>query len=109
MDSGTQFLYDYVIWQWPIRWVVTLAFYAFAFKLTAGVLRHILLALIGFKRWANAEYSLAPEDPTYWKKIPWVKPNGKRTQSLLLAFHRWLAPLPPMVATETLQERSRFR
>lgn len=92
MDSGPQFLYDYVMWQWPIRWVVTLAFYAFAFKLTAGVLRYILLGLIGFRRWATAKYSLFPDPPMYWTNIRWFGISGVRMQTLLSALYRWLSP-----------------
>ena len=111
MDPSTQFLYDYVIWQWPIRWIVTLAFYAFAFKLTAGVLRHVLRGLIGFKRWAiTAERSLSPEHPMTWPIMQWVDKTAgtdtrisTMTQSILWSFYQWLSPPPAIVTTHMSQ------
>jgi len=109
-DASTQFLYDYVMWQWPIRWVVTLAFYAFAFKLIAGVLRHVLLGLIRLKRWAiTADLSLSPRDPFTCTYLGWSNQEEKgslsvsRTlrmaRSIAWAYYRWLSPEPLEVTT----------
>ena len=105
MDPNPEFLYDYVLWQWPIRWVVTLAFYAFAFKLTAAVLRYVLLGLIGFKRWAiTAERSLSPEHPATWRLTQWLErrpdPDSRiatMTYSIMASFYRWLSPSPAKI------------
>ena len=50
MESSVNVLYDYVLWQTPIKLVVTLAFYAFAFKLIAAILRQILRTFVGCSR-----------------------------------------------------------
>ena len=65
MDAASQWLYEYVAWQWPIRGIVTLAFFAFTFKLTAAILRHALLFLIGAKRWIITAGDDLTSDPRY--------------------------------------------
>ena len=91
MDSATELLYDYVAWQWPVKGIVTLAFYAVAFKLAASILRHIALFAIGCKRLLrNDPGALYP--PPSLKTLGWW-PRSGRLRSLLEGIHRWLYPL----------------
>lgn len=101
-ESASQVLYDYVLWQQPIKLVVTIAFYAFAFKLGIAILRYLLLTLIGFRRWVVGENSLQPDHPRegrLWRYRPREEKGeqesvGRRRQSmantLLNALYVWL-------------------
>lgn len=101
-ESASQVLYDYVLWQQPIKLVVTIAFYAFAFKLGIAILRYLLLTLIGFRRWVVGEDSLQPDHPRggrLWRSPSKEEkgeqePVGHRRQSmnntLLNALYVWL-------------------
>ncbi|MCY3576701.1 MAG: hypothetical protein OXH53_05235 [bacterium] len=65
MDTITQTLESQILWQAPVKLIVTVAFYAFAAKLLAVVVRRALLAVIGTRKWlkGHGANDIAPYMP----------------------------------------------
>ena len=115
MDSAYQFLHnhhDNAIWQFSVKWIVTLAFAMFAFKLVSIALRYVVIVLIGLKRWViDADLSLSPDEPHLWAAWRVVEQSSlgqesdeissnklsiqrrqNMVQSLLVLVYEWLSP-----------------
>ena len=82
MDQASQLLYDHVAWQWPIKGIVTLAFYAFAFKLVVGIFKHLLRSGCRLKRWAvNADAERGAVSPQ-WEYPDWLDARARHRHAL---------------------------
>ena len=87
MDTITQTLESQILWQAPVKLIVTVAFYAFAAKLLSILVRRTLLALIGIRWWIKGHYSegdLRPRAPGRSGVGGWLdkKGNEKYEQDL---------------------------
>ncbi|MCY3631847.1 MAG: hypothetical protein OXH29_04140 [bacterium] len=74
MDTITQTLESQILWQTPVKLIVTVAFYAFAAKLLAVIVRRALLATIGTRKWFKGYgvYDIAPYMPGNTKIGIWL-------------------------------------
>ena len=79
MDTITQTLESQILWQTPVKLIVTVAFYAFAAKLLSILIRRTLLSFIGFRWWLKGHSSrgeLRPKDPGWTGVGGWLDKKG---------------------------------